>query len=80
MVFLIHHSRFAIHFIRHLFHENTLQSVTANTKQDGLDLRQEASDIPIRTSTQCFPLEGANLALQQLKAGTINGAAVLRVS
>jgi propanol-preferring alcohol dehydrogenase len=70
----------SLNYSRHLFQEHTLQSVTANTKQDGLDLLQEASNIPIRTTTQCFPLEDANLALQQLKAGTINGAAVLTVS
>ncbi len=63
-----------------LFQERTLQSVTANTRQDGLDLLQEAAAIPIRTHTVPFHLEEANLALQQLKAGTIEGAAVLRVS
>ncbi len=63
-----------------LFHERTLQSVTANTRQDGLDLLTEAAAIPIRTHTIQFPLEQANTALQQLKAGTIQGAAVLQVS
>jgi propanol-preferring alcohol dehydrogenase len=60
-----------------LFQERTLQSVTANTRQDGLDLLQEAASIPIRTHTVPFPLAQANTALQQLKAGTIQGAAVL---
>ncbi|GJL49071.1 MAG: alcohol dehydrogenase [Nitrospirales bacterium] len=64
-------------YVQDLFHERTIQSVTANTKQDGLDLFQEASAIPIRTHTQTFPLEAANLALQKLKAGTIQGAGVL---
>jgi propanol-preferring alcohol dehydrogenase len=63
-----------------LFQERTLQSVTANTQQDGLDLLKEAAAIPIRTHTNSFPLEQANSALQKLKAGTIQGAAVLRVS
>jgi alcohol dehydrogenase, propanol-preferring len=62
-----------------LFHERTLQSVTANTRQDGLDLLREAAAIPIRTHTTSFPLEHANIALQELKAGTIQGAAVLSV-
>jgi len=62
-----------------LFQERTLQSVTANTRQDGLDLLREAAAIPIRTHTVPFPLEKANTALQELKAGTIQGAAVLRV-
>lgn len=63
-----------------LFQERTLQSVTANTRQDGLDLLREAAAIPIRTHTTSFPLEHANIALQELKAGTIQGAAVLSVS
>ncbi|UCH91160.1 MAG: zinc-dependent alcohol dehydrogenase family protein [Nitrospirota bacterium] len=63
-----------------LFHERTLQSVTANTRQDGLDLLREAAAIPIRTHTTSLPLEHANIALQELKAGTIQGAAVLSVS
>jgi propanol-preferring alcohol dehydrogenase len=60
-----------------LFGERTIRSVTANTKQDGLDLLREAAAIPIRPHTQRFKLEDANAALQALKAGTIKGAAVL---
>ena len=63
-----------------LFQERTLQSVTANTRQDGLDLLREAAAIPIRTHTTSFPLEHANIALQELKSGTIQGAAVLSIS
>lgn len=65
---------------RDLFYERTLQSVTANTKQDGKELLQVAAAIPIRTHTQRFPLQDANLALQQLKAGTIQGAGVLTIA
>src|SRR5713101_656515 len=63
-----------------LFGERTIRSVTANTRQDGLDLFQEAAAIPIRTYTQRFKLEEANTALQALKAGTIKGAGVLQVA
>lgn len=69
----------AMDYDRDLFYERTLQSVTANTKQDGLDLLREAAAIPVRTHTMAFPLEEANLALQRLKAGTIIGAAVLKI-
>lgn len=62
---------------RDLFGERTIRSVTANTKQDGLDLLREAAAIPIRPHTQRFRLEDANQALQALKAGTIQGAGVL---
>lgn len=67
----------AIDYDRDLFGERTIRSVTANTKQDGLDLLREAAAIPIRPHTQRFRLEEANQALQQLKAGTVQGAAVL---
>ena len=62
-----------------MFGERTIRSVTANTKQDGLDLLREAAAIPIRPHTQPFRLEEANDALQALKAGTIKGAAVLKM-
>ncbi len=65
---------------RELFGERTLRSVTANTKQDGLDLLREAAAIPIRPHTQRFPLEGANEALQALKIGSIKGAGVLEMT
>jgi propanol-preferring alcohol dehydrogenase len=64
---------------RELFEERVLRSVTANTKQDGLDLLKEAAAIPIRVHTQRFQLEEANAALQALKAGTIRGAGVLHI-
>ncbi len=62
---------------RELFGERVIRSVTANTKQDGLDLLREAAAIPIRPRTVRFPLARANDALQALKAGTFQGAAVL---
>ncbi|MCH6558598.1 MAG: alcohol dehydrogenase, partial [Nitrospirae bacterium] len=60
-----------------LFNERILRSVTANTKQDGLDLLREAAAIPIRSHTERYRLEDANVALQALKAGEIKGAGVL---
>lgn len=66
-----------INYDRDLFGERTIRSVTANTKQDGLDFLREAAAIPIRPHTQRFRLDEANQALQQLKAGTFQGAAVL---
>jgi propanol-preferring alcohol dehydrogenase len=70
----------ALDYDHDLFGERTIRSVTANTRQDGLDLLQEAAAIPIRTHTQRFKLEEANAALQALKAGTIKGAGVLQVA
>jgi propanol-preferring alcohol dehydrogenase len=53
--------------------------VTANTRQDGIDLLRQAAAIPIRPRTQRFPLAEANQALQSLKRGAINGAGVLAI-
>ena len=64
---------------RHLFYERTLQSVTANTRQDGIELLRIAADIPIRPHTVPFRLEQANEALHQLKHDGFEGAAVLQV-
>jgi len=69
----------AIDYDRDLFGERAIRSVTANTKQDGMDLLREAAAIPIRSHTQRFALAEANQALQALKAGTVQGAAVLTI-
>ena len=64
-------------YARDLFQERTLRSVTAATRQDALDLLREAAAIPVRTKTRPFALKDANKALQALKGGRIDGAAVL---
>lgn len=66
-------------YARHLFQERTLQSVTANTRQDGVELLRIAAEIPIRPHTIPFALEQANDALRQLKHDGFEGAAVLRI-
>jgi propanol-preferring alcohol dehydrogenase len=68
-----------INYDRELFGERTLRSVTANTRQDGLNLLREAADIPIRPHTRLFGLEEANEALQLIKTGHIKGTAVLNM-
>jgi propanol-preferring alcohol dehydrogenase len=62
-----------------LYHEKTVRSVANSTRQDGRELLQLASEIPIRTETTVFLLADANHALQLLKEGKITGAGVLRV-
>jgi propanol-preferring alcohol dehydrogenase len=64
---------------RHLFYERNLRSVTANTRQDGIELLELGAEIPIRTHTETFPLEQANEALQRLKHDQVQGAGVLVV-
>ena len=62
---------------RDLFRERVLRSVTANTREDGLELLREAAAVGVRPRTEPFPLSDANRALGLLKAGRIRGAAVL---
>ena len=70
----------ALNYDRHLFHEKTLRSVTANTRKDGEELLGLAAEIPLRPKTTSFPLAEANLALQQLKRDAIAGSGVLLVN
>ena len=65
---------------RHLFQERGIQSVTANTREDGRALLALATEIPLRTNTCVYPLEAAGDALIDLKADRIRGAAVLTVT
>ncbi|MBX3332784.1 MAG: zinc-dependent alcohol dehydrogenase family protein [Nitrospira sp.] len=67
----------SLDYDRDVFGERVIRSVSANTRQDGIDLLHEASVIPIKPHTVRFPLEEANRALHELKAGSFQGAAVL---
>jgi propanol-preferring alcohol dehydrogenase len=69
----------AMDYQKHLYHERILRSVANATRRDGEELLSLAAKIPIATTTSVFPLEEANDVLRALKAGRINGAAVLRV-
>ena len=62
-----------------LYYERIVRSVANNTRRDGRDFLKIASEIPIHTEVQEFPLEEANEALARLKNDAIRGAAVLRV-
>ncbi|MDT8436590.1 MAG: zinc-dependent alcohol dehydrogenase family protein [Gemmatimonadota bacterium] len=63
-----------------LFHEKTLCSVEANTREDGHGLLREAAEAAVEARVTEFPLEEANEALRRLKDDGIDGSAVLRVS
>ncbi|THJ24119.1 MAG: zinc-binding alcohol dehydrogenase family protein [Nitrospira sp. CG24E] len=70
----------SLDYDREVFGERTIRSVTANTRQDGLDLLREAAAIPIKPHTVRFPFGEANRALRSLKSGSFQGAAVLSIS
>ena len=64
---------------RYLYHERKMLSVANATRRDGEELLAVAAEIPVRTTVRTFPLEAANDALAELKAGRIDGAAVLKI-
>ena len=70
----------SLRYADHLFEERTLCSVTANTRRDGEEFLDIAARIPIRPTTQPYPLDQADGALADLAHDRVNGAAVLRVS
>lgn len=60
-----------------LWEERTICSVANLTRRDAEEFLALAPRVPVRTEVQTFPLAEANEALQRLRAGRINGAAVL---
>jgi propanol-preferring alcohol dehydrogenase len=62
---------------RHLFQERQLRSVTANTRQDGVDFLAFAARRRLHVTTTPYPLDQADRALSDLAADRVNGAAVL---
>jgi propanol-preferring alcohol dehydrogenase len=62
-----------------LWGERSVRSVANLTRQDGHEFLALAPTVPVRTEVVPFPLEGANEALDALRGGRINGAAVLVV-
>jgi propanol-preferring alcohol dehydrogenase len=67
----------ALDYEANLFDERCLQSVTANTRDDGRELLAEAASISLRPHVTTYDLADANRALQDLKEDRINGTAVL---
>ena len=62
---------------RILWGERRIVSVANLTRRDGTEFLALAPRVPVRTTVETFPLEQANEALARLRAGRINGAAVL---
>ena len=60
-----------------LWQERSIRSVANLTRRDAEEFLPLAARIPVRTEVQTFPLERANEALERLRSGQINGAAVL---
>jgi alcohol dehydrogenase, propanol-preferring len=60
-----------------LWQERVIRSVANLTRADGEEFLTLAPQVPVRTTTQAFPLAEANEALRRLRSGAIEGAAVL---
>lgn len=63
-----------------LWGERSLRSVANLTRRDGEEFMELAPNVPVRTEIRESRLQGANEALQHLRAGELHGAAVLRIS
>jgi alcohol dehydrogenase, propanol-preferring len=63
-----------------LWEERTLGSVANLTRLDGEQFLATAPLVPVRTEVSTYPLEEANAALEDLRAGRFRGAAVLEIS
>jgi len=60
-----------------LYHEHRLCSVANLTRQDGREFLALAQQVPVRTTVTVYPLERAEEALADLRAGRFEGTAVI---
>jgi alcohol dehydrogenase, propanol-preferring len=62
---------------KHLFGERDVHPVTANTRDDARELLREAALANVKPHMVAYELADANRALQDMKAGRIDGTGVL---
>jgi propanol-preferring alcohol dehydrogenase len=60
-----------------LWEERTIKSVANLTREDGNEFLAVAPRVPVKTAVTPYRLEEANQALDDLRKGTLDGAAVL---
>ena len=60
-----------------LWEERSIASVANLTRADGREFLSVAPEAKVRTTTTPYPLDKANEALDDLRAGKLEGAAVL---
>ena len=63
-----------------LWQERVISSVANLTRRDGDEFLKIAPRVPVKTKVEVFPLEEANTALEQFRAGKLSGNAVLKIS
>jgi len=62
-----------------LWEERLIRSVANLTRQDGEDFLRIAPQVPVKTEVTTYPLAEANQALDDLRSGKLDGAAVLTI-
>ena len=60
-----------------LWEERSIRSVANLTRRDAEEFLGIAPQVPVQTRAIVYPLDGANEALDDLRSGRIEGAAVL---
>ncbi len=60
-----------------LWHERTIRSVANLTREDGSEFLALAHEARIATTVTTYPLDEAERALSDLRAGRFTGSAVL---
>ncbi len=60
-----------------LWHERAIRSVANLTRLDGHEFLELAPQVPVRTTITTYPLEQAETALADLRAGKFEGTAVI---
>lgn len=63
-----------------LWEERIVRSVANLERRDGVEFFRALEHVSVKTHVQLYPLEEANNALDALRSGTLEGAAVLTVS
>ena len=66
-----------LNYSKHLFQERQLRSVTSNTRADAREFLGFAAEHKLAVTVHPYPLDHADQAQQDLKAGRFDGAAVL---
>jgi propanol-preferring alcohol dehydrogenase len=66
-----------LNYEKHLFQERQLRSVTSNTRADAREFLGFAAERKLAVTVHPYPLDAADRALRDLKAGRFDGAAVL---
>jgi propanol-preferring alcohol dehydrogenase len=62
---------------RLLWEERVIRSVANLTRADATEFLALATEMPIRTHVQAYPLADANAALDNVRTGRLSGAAVI---